>query len=289
MLRIHRLSEITVLDLVGNDSPTILNNLTTNHVRQLEVGCGCESFITDVRGKTLALVDVFRTNEGFRLIGAAGQAEAISQHADRYTIREDSRPVDRSSDFTAFVFSPDVTGSLQSETDWDQTNSQRYEVNWLGEGTFVILTETPGAVEQVIQTVGESIGDDDSFHFSRTVAGYPWYGSDISEKNLPQEASRIEKTICFTKGCYLGQETVARLDALGQVQKQLMRWRISGHIPAAGAEVSSEDKVVGRLTSIAKQSDETAIAIGMTRRSHFEVGSTATGEGFAAVVIDWSE
>ncbi|PNY37268.1 aminomethyltransferase, partial [Rhodopirellula baltica] len=282
MTAIFRLSELTVLDIVGVDAATILSNLTTNHVRQLEVGSGCETFITDVRGNTLGFVDAFRTAEGYRLIGAPGQADAITAHADKYTIREDAVPVDRSSELTAFVFAPNFASGLASETDWSQSNANRYDVRWLGEGSFVVLTETPGAVEQVIQTVGESIGDDEAFHQARVAANFPWYGVDLGVKNLPQEANRIEQSICFTKGCYLGQETVARLDALGQVQKQLMRWRIEGTIPVAGAEVKSGDKVVGRLTSIVSLADGTGLAIGVTRRSHFDVGSTAEGDGFTA-------
>ncbi|WP_149496841.1 CAF17-like 4Fe-4S cluster assembly/insertion protein YgfZ [Roseiconus lacunae] len=285
MTSVHRLSSLTVVDFVGADTVKILNNLTTNDVRSLENGCGCETFVTDVKGKLVAFVDAFRTADGFRLIGAPGQADAVGSHADRYTIREDSVPVDRSVDLTAFVFAPDVSSPLQSETDWGQCNAVRYEVDWLGEGSFVVLSETPGAVEQVIQTVGESIGDDSSFHHSRTLANFPWFGIDLSEKNLPQEANRNEQTICFTKGCYLGQETVARLDALGQVQKQLVQWQVSGIVPEPGAEMSANGKTVGRLTSVAPQSQNSAIAIGVARRSHFEAGSEATGEGFTATVL----
>ena len=150
---------------------------------------------------------------------------------------------------------------------------------------MVLATETPGAVLQVLRTIGLTAGDDSAFHQERVRAGFPWYGIDLSDKNLPQEASRNDQTISFTKGCYLGQETVARLDALGQVQKQLVRWSIEGSRVAPGAEVSSDGKVVGRLTSIADTDDGKQIAIGIARRSHFDPGSTADGDGFAATVI----
>jgi folate-binding protein YgfZ len=255
-------------------------------VKSLEVGCGCETFITDVRGKTLAHLYAFRTPEGYRLIGAPGQAETVAAHADRYTIREDARTVDRSGDCSVFVISPDAPTSLRDETDWGEANSRGYGVEWLGDQTTVLVTDTPGSVEQVISSVGELIGDDCAFHEARTLAGFPWFGIDLSEKNLPQEAGRIEQSISFTKGCYLGQETVARLDALGQVQKQLVRWRTNGVIPVAGSEVAVGEKVVGRLTSIAKTGDEEAIAIGIARRTHFEPGSCADGDGFQATVVE---
>jgi folate-binding protein YgfZ len=285
MSSLFRLSDATILDIVGDDAPAILHNLTTNDVKALEVGCGCETFITDVRGKTLAHVDAFRMPNGYRLIGAAGQAEAIIAHADRYTIREDASPVDRSADFSVFVVGPDASVTLREETDWGETNALAYDVDWLGDRTIVLLTETPGAIRQVMETLGEPLGEEAEFHHARTLAGYPWFGTDLSEKNLPQEASRIKQAISFTKGCYLGQETVARLDALGQVQKQLVRWQTSGDIPAPGCEVSADGKVVGRLTSVAKQADRGSIAIGIARRSHFAPGSTAQGDGFTATVL----
>ena len=60
----------------------------------------------------------------------------------------------------------------------------------------------------------------------RIEAGFPWYGPDISEKNLPQELARDQRAISFTKGCYLGQETVARIDALGHVNQTLVGVRL---------------------------------------------------------------
>jgi folate-binding protein YgfZ len=283
---LFRLSAATVLDIVGDDAAAVLHNLTTNEVKSLEIGCGCETFVTDVRGKTLAHVYAFRTPQGYRLIGAPGQAEAIASHADRYTIREDAQPVDQSTESTVFVISPDAPASLRDETDWGEANARAYGVEWLGDRTIVLVTDTPGAVEQVISSVGELSADDGPFHHARTLAGFPWFGIDLSEKNLPQEASRIEQSISFTKGCYLGQETVARLDALGQVQKQLVRWQATGTIPASGSEVSAGGKVVGRLTSVAKTGEDTATAIGIARRSHFEPGASAQGEGFQATVVD---
>ena len=124
---------------------------------------------------------------------------------------------------------------------------------------------------------GRIVGDEASFHCVRTLAGFPWYGVDLDETNLPQEADRDALAISFTKGCYLGQETVARLDALGQVQRKLVRWSITGGVPAAGATLVAGEKTVGRLTSVAADDRGGAIAIGFARRSHFEAGATAVG------------
>ncbi|MGB1707484.1 MAG: YgfZ/GcvT domain-containing protein, partial [Rubripirellula sp.] len=124
----------------------------------------------------------------------------------------------------------------------------------------------------------QQVGNETAFHEARVVAGFPWYGVDLDESNLPQEADRDSETISFTKGCYLGQETVARLDAMGQVQKKLVRWKITGGVPLAGASLSADEKKVARLTSVASTEQHGVLALGFARRSHFEAGATATGE-----------
>src|SRR5437764_9919773 len=70
---------------------------------------------------------------------------------------------------------------------------------------------------------------------ARLEAGFPLFGLDITDDNLPQEVARDAKAISFTKGCYLGQETVARIDALGHVNRLLVRLRVDGErLPAKG-------------------------------------------------------
>ncbi|MEL6110346.1 MAG: aminomethyltransferase, partial [Planctomycetota bacterium] len=123
-----------MLDLVGSDADAILHNLTTNDVRSLQVDASCETFLTDVRGKTLAHVTAFRTEDGYRLLGAAGQAEAIAVHADRYTIREDATPTDRSGDFHAAVIAADQRDFID-RIDADFS----YEVPWLGDNSLLVL------------------------------------------------------------------------------------------------------------------------------------------------------
>src|SRR5262249_53366715 len=87
---------------------------------------------------------------------------------------------------------------------------------------------------------------------ARLEAGFPLFGQDITEDNLPQEVGRDAQAISFTKGCYLGQETVARIDALGHVNRRLVGLKFSGtEIPQIGAAIIAGDQQVGRVTSAA--------------------------------------
>ena len=77
----YRLDSVTVVDIVGVDAAKIIHNLTTNEVTRLGSGRGCESFVTDVRGKTLGHVLVFATEDGLRLIGAGGQSTRLVEQS----------------------------------------------------------------------------------------------------------------------------------------------------------------------------------------------------------------
>ncbi len=125
----------------------------------------------------------------------------------------------------------------------------------------------------------------------------------MNDTNLPQEADRDEQSISFTKGCYLGQETVARLDALGQVQRKLVRWQLAIEgskddaagdfaieTPQVGLTLEVDGKPVARITSVstaAKDESGNTVyqAIGFARRSHFASGSVARGERVVGTVV----
>ncbi len=299
---IFRLDQLSVVDVSGADAGKILHNLTTNEVLSLQDGEGRETFVTDVRGKILGHVCLFRHQGGFRLVGPSGQSDAISSHVDRYTIREDAVAESRDSDHVGFVISPSLARQCGlAATEGVILKSQRIQrnaitvdvfgVRWLGAGSALLCIHQedseriPDALVELLadnngsqsaNPVGMEVGNETDFHEMRVIAGYPWFGIDLDDSNLPQEADRDAETISFTKGCYLGQETVARLDAMGQVQKKLVRWKITGGVPAPDTVLSADEKKVGRLTSIAASDQDGVTAIGFARRSHFEAGATAT-------------
>jgi folate-binding protein YgfZ len=92
--------------------------------------------------------------------------------------------------------------------------------------------------------------DDVVVEMLRIEAGLPLYGIDLDERNLPQEVNRDAEAISFTKGCYLGQETVARIDALGHVNWLLTGLLLpAGPLPAAGTTFEQDGSDVARMTS----------------------------------------
>jgi len=233
----------------------------------------------------------------------ANQSLAIAAHLDRYTLREDAVPQDRSEELIGIVCHEELLAKLETfaaglvvdlvtpdlpssdfSIDCDENISLRgiaYRVPWWGGPTVLILIKPTDRARlcDYLAAMGGIQADESEFHRRRIETRFPWFGVDIDGANLPQEADRDTHAISFTKGCYLGQETVARLDALGQVQKKLVRWDLHAQsAPAVNSELKEDDRVVGRLTSVAKgDGSNQFVALGFARRSHFEPGSVAVG------------
>jgi folate-binding protein YgfZ len=119
----------------------------------------------------------------------------------------------------------------------------------------------------------------------RIESGRPRYGVDIDESTIPQEAALNERAVSFTKGCYVGQETVARLFYKGKPNRHLRGLRLSGPSPT-GEDLLLGERTVGALTSVAESPRLGSIALALLRREA-EPGATVTsasGEITAGVV-----
>ncbi len=109
----------------------------------------------------------------------------------------------------------------------------------------------------------------------RIESGWPEFGRDVTQENLPQEVGRIDRTISFTKGCYLGQETVARIQSRGHVNQTLVGLKFhSADVPPAGTALTVEGRPAGSVTSAAFSPRlASAIALGYVRRGHTAAGT----------------
>jgi len=134
--------------------------------------------------------------------------------------------------------------------------------------------------------------DPDTADVLRIEAGVPLHGRDVSADNLPQEVGRDDRAINFVKGCYLGQETVARIDALGHVNKLLKGLMMpEGPVPPVGAAIEAAGKTVGTITSAAFSPGwGRAVALAYVRASHAAEGTElrvlVETSALAAVVCD---
>jgi tRNA-modifying protein YgfZ len=119
----------------------------------------------------------------------------------------------------------------------------------LGEGEGISTTDYGVPAREVLDA-GEADGDVEELERLRIEAGTPRFGREIDDRVLPAEAGLVERAVSFTKGCYPGQEPIARLHYRGKTNRRLRVLRLEdGHVPARDAELLLGEKAVGRVTS----------------------------------------
>jgi folate-binding protein YgfZ len=121
----------------------------------------------------------------------------------------------------------------------------------LGEASGGIPNDDYGvpAVELLDADLEPTIGEE-ALETLRIEAGRPRFGKEIDDRVLPAEAGLVERAVSFSKGCYPGQEPIARLHHRGHANRRLRRLRLEGDaVPAYDAEIRRGEKVVGRVTS----------------------------------------
>ncbi len=293
----------TQLELTGTDRASFLHNLTTNAVRDLPIGSGCEAFILNVKGHVVGHVFMFAGPNSHIVETVAGQAAALLAHLDRYLIREDVQLHDRSMEWAEiFLSGPQAELLLLNmnlpvpQDRLAHTATQIAAISvWIrrvdlaGPCGFMIAfcRDAFIDVEAAVMAAGAIRCGADVFETARIEYGTPFFGQDISPENLPQEIDRTPQAISFIKGCYLGQETVARIDALGHVNRLLRGVKYTGDtIPEPSNNLRLCDKVVGQVTSACWSPRLAApLAIGYVRRENSNPGETLEAPTGTAEIV----
>jgi len=268
--------------VAGADALKFIDGFQTAAVSGLASGAGTEAFFTDGRGHVIALANILRLGDveesGARLWIdlPAGMAGRLRDHVEHYHIREDVEFRDVSADRAGLLIGgPDAAAWLAAgagagprpsftppERPLDHAAVRLGDVavrlmrsDWFAVGGFHVFcnaTDRPH-LEGRLHAAGLPRVDESVLREHRIRAANP-EPADIPEKALPQELGRGAGAISFTKGCYLGQETVARLDALGHVNRRLVPVAIAGappELPATIVQMPAGD-VVGTVTSVCR-------------------------------------
>ncbi len=300
------------IEMIGEDRAKFLHNLCTNNIKDLPVGRGCEAFLLNAQGKILGHVLVFCGPESLVLETVPGQGERLTQHLDRYLIREKVELHDRSRERSEVLLSGIDTEKWLARQGAIVPPSERLahcattlfnvpvslrRVDFAGLQAFLIACERPNIEKLAADLRAEGVHEcaPAAVEALRIEAGFPHFGTDITDKNLPQEVARDKAAISFTKGCYIGQETVARIDALGHVNRLLCGVRFDGgEVPGVGTElfaagqspVQAAAQSVGHMTSATFSPKlQSPLALAYLRRGHHEPGTKLTTSQAAAEVI----
>lgn len=258
----------TLIEITGPERQTFLHNYCTQDIKRLQPSDVREAFLANIKGRVVAHAHVWADTESLWLDADPGQAQTIIDHLARYALICDVELHDRTQTHAYFfVTGPKAPDSLE-QLGFDVARLQpgTHETRPLAGSSLRIvrsdLLGDPGYTlvvacdsrDELVNRLGESItvGDEATYEALRIAALYPRYGVDISDENLAQEVSRTKQAVSFTKGCYLGQEPIARIDSMGHVNRELCGVECAPGTPLpAGATVVYDGNEVGRVTSSA--------------------------------------
>ena len=293
----------TWIEVRGPSRVRFLQGLCSNDVEKLPVGQGCEAFFPTVQGKVLAHVVVLKHEEAVVLAGLGDQTAALMPHLEKYGMIEDVTIRDRSRESSAWLLwgenaeswigqhlepPPGIDLLDHGRAAWDGLELRVFRTPLFAQAHWELRVTAEASAELAARLAALEITRQ-SFEMLeglRVASGFPRHGVDISADHLAQEVNRDQQAISFRKGCYLGQETVARIDALGHVNKKLVQVRLGddwqgSEFPQA---VVLEGKEIGQITSLCESPGE-RLGLAMIRRSHNRVGTRIISESGSLEVI----
>ena len=213
--------------------------MLSNEIEGLAVGGSCEAMLLTPKARVIALLVVYRrTDDDFLLLTDAGLDAIVAQTLlrARFAAKVEVETEEHSSYVLLDAADEDAGGAIVIES------------HEFGPGREVVGAAPLAALHELSSEEAE---------VRRIAAGMPRFGREIDDRVLPAEAGLVERTVSFDKGCYPGQEPIARLHYRGHTNRGLRVLRLETDVaPAFDAEVSYEDKVVGRVTSAAVRDGE---------------------------------
>ena len=265
---VHDISYVGRLHATGADALDLLNRLSTNKVDELAPGQGAPTVLTTDSGRILDLIHVVNMGDHTLIITSPELQQPILDWLDKYTIMEDLEVEDRTTGATMLhLLGPNSRPWLDQTGGVDLGGLSPYgvvsaEIAGLAvqvidkpfgrlPGVALLLSnkDAPALWNHLLDT-GVTARGTEAYETVRVENAVPAYGHEMGEPYNPLEAGLIG-SIDFTKGCYIGQEVIARLDTYEKVQKHLVTLRFSpGSAPSAGMGLVKDGKVIGRVTSL---------------------------------------
>ena len=308
---LHDVSYMGRLKATGADGLDLLNRLSTNKVVDLKPGQGAPTVLTTDRGRILDVIGVINLGDHILLTTSPGLQQPIIDWLDKYTIMEDLTIQDITEDTAMLaVLGPDSSAALEAATSLDVADLAPFHalsadisgrpvslisrpLGTLPGFSLVLSPEDAPQVWERLTALGTCPMGIDAYEAVRVRYGVPVHGPEMGEPYNPLAAGLIG-SIDFAKGCYIGQEVIARLDTYQKVQKRLVSLRFSPEAtPSVGGDLRDDGKPVGTVTSAVRvPTTEETIGLGYVRTGSARVGArleVAGSEGAWVEVLDLPE
>jgi folate-binding protein YgfZ len=301
----------------GNDAIDLLHRMSTNEMKPLEEAKS-QAVLTALLNEKGRFIDVLKVvrdcNGHVMLIASKGSEESIIRWLDKFTIMEDARFVPATETIAQFLIcgpkansilskytEQDLSGSLRAsvfDLQMDATTATIVKAPSIAGNAWFVLTVTESAAviwnqlqKEVLASEG-AIFDSELFEVLRIENGTPIAPNEINDKHNPLELALASESVSFTKGCYIGQEVIARLDAQNKVQRTLVGLKFADGEPSIGDRISDESLIgtplgdeIGDVTSIADSPANGIIGLGYVRAKYANPGHVVSVKSIGGKVL----
>jgi len=298
------LSHLGRLSVTGRERSTFLHGLLTNDITNLQESHGTRACLLTPKARVLA--DMYINNLGDRLLLDTGEASSVRLKTtlDQFIITEDVQIQDSTNELLLVsVQGPKAADIIRQVLRTDVSNLQRLANLSLGPSVIITHDRTGQGGYDIIVPKNEAesvwqafllqgvqpVGAE-ALDILRLEAALPKYGIDLDENTLVLEVG-LKDAISFNKGCYMGQETVARATFIGRVNKRLAQFQAKGsHRLESGARLYGNEKEAGLVTSSAYSPALSAVVgLGYVQKDFAKDGTqleivTANAERYPATV-----
>ncbi|MBW2236146.1 MAG: folate-binding protein YgfZ [Deltaproteobacteria bacterium] len=284
-----------VVHVGGGDALRWLNGMITADVAALEPdteGAHVHALLLTPIGRIIAELHVVARPDGFWLELQRDVLGEVIARLEKYVIADDVTLRDVSDAWRRLGLEGPAADAIldAARPALDAAGAVTARFGWSGERSVQLFVPA-AALEGVRSALAEagrerSLVDAgaDTLDVLRIESGRPRQGAELDEEVLPPEA-RLDDCVSTTKGCYTGQEVIARIASRGQVKHLLVGLRLeAGELPPIGTPIQVEGRRVGEVTSVTHSNPAGAIALGYVQRPHDQAGTAVDVEGRVARV-----
>jgi folate-binding protein YgfZ len=307
---VFALRDRALLEVRGSDRLRFLQGQLTNDLAALDPAgphAGCHALALTREGRIVAELHVVVRPEAVWLETDGASRGALVARLERYVVADDVRITDRSDTCARFgVEGPAARAVLAAAVEaavplgagevatFDLAGAPVVVAAWGWSGEHACQLFGPAAAGPAVALAlaraaaahGAIVADAEALEVLRIEAGVPRQGAELGEDTLPAEADLVARTVSFTKGCYTGQEVVARMESRGRVGHRLVGLRLGAPaLPAPGAAIGAGGARVGAVTSAALSPAAGAIALGFVRSGSEAPGTRVEVDGQPARVV----
>jgi folate-binding protein YgfZ len=272
--------------LTGTEAAEYLQGQVTNDVESLAPGEGCYATLLTHKGKVVADMRILRGPDWLLVDTEPHALRALHRNVEMYSIGRDVQVEDQTAARAILsLVGPAARERLdarppEAEHAWVEGEHGMYVTTDLG----VDVICPAGDADAVKDALGVEPVSQEAAECVRIESGRPRQGYDFGPETIPQEAGLNERAVSFTKGCYVGQETVARLHYKGKPNRHLRGLRLS-EPGQRGDVVMLGDREVGHLGSTAVSPVHGPIALAVIRREAAPGAEVKVGEGGTKALV----